>query len=262
MSNLIPEKRVNKNGVAVTKHVRPDLKSGSPVKLPAPPAGPSTPRAATPSLDTTLKVTREYHKNSGHTAIPFTLDDLDPSVVQELETLLQNDDAMKPRSYVISSGITSALSQDTVEKCVTYMHNIAVFGPLLAGPENNSISGYISGLNHYSEAVLPPNQDYLIDATYEQREKALELVYFTLRANRLEDESPLVYDSFMDSLGSDDGMEVYFKLKDDELAAYIMEHPEHGDAIIEMMNKEGALPVQLMVDRLNHEVSSLRDGVL
>lgn len=36
MSNLIPEKRVNKNGVAVTKHVRPATTSSSKTALPAP----------------------------------------------------------------------------------------------------------------------------------------------------------------------------------------------------------------------------------
>jgi len=42
-----------------------------------------------------------------------------------------------------------------------------------------------------------------------------------------------------------------------------MEHPDHGDAIIDMVEEAGEmLPVKLMADRLNHEVSSLRNGVL
>ena len=261
MSNLIPEKRINKNGVAVTKHVRADSKSGQSAKLPVPSVGAVAARAATPALDEAIEQARAYMNSVIPEHLSFSVDDMDPGAAQELERLLIEDSKMEPRSYVISSGIGTALGKDSVEQCVAYMHNITVFAHLITGPGNKSISGYVSGLDYYDPDILQPGQDYLLDVPEENRQKALALMEFTVKANEDAD-SVLIYDAFMENLGNEDAV-VYVKVQDDDLAAYVMDHPEHSDAIREIVEREGkALPVEVIKGRLDHEVQSLRDGFL
>lgn len=261
MSNLIPEKRVNKNGVAVTKHVRTNQSSAASASFPSPSPGANTARPATPLIDEAIVLFRNRPVRG------FTLDDVAPEALEKLEALLKEESEMKPSSSSVCNGIGTALGQITLEECVEYMHNIAVFAPIITGLKDNtvSVSTYVTGLKQYPEEVLWPNMDYLKDAPESSIERAKSLVDFTLKASRRTVVSDaIVYDSFMELWDSEGGVtDVYIKLNDDELATYIMDHPEHGDAILDMVEREGGtLPVKLMADRLNHEVSSLRDGVL
>lgn len=263
MSNLIPEKRINKNGVAVTKHVRADTSARTSAAIPSPASVPGMRRASTPLLDANLGLAHDSRKTQGKEPLAFTLDDLDPEAVEQIERLLQADYNMRPRSYVIHSGVNAAVSMDTLEQCVARMHNVAIFGEITAGPDDNSITGYLSGLEHYGEAVLQQGQDYVLDVPQEQVEKVANLIDFTIKANKKLGET-IVYDSFMDTFNDESGVTDFFiKLRDDELAAYILEYPEHSDGILDMLEKEEELlPVQLMHDRLTHDVQAIRDGVL
>lgn len=261
MSNLIPEKRVNKNGVAVTKHVRANQSSSVSTSFPPPNPGAAKARPATPVLNKQMSLFQRGNIGG------LSLDDLAPEALEKIEALLIADSEMEPKSYSVGNSIGTALLQPSMEKCVEYMHRIAVFAPLVTAmkDESLSVSSFLNGLEKYPEEVLWPNMDYLKEAPESLTEKAKNLMRFTLKANeRGAVIDFLVYDSFMEEWDKDGGVtDVYTKLKSDELAVYVMEHPEHGDAVLDMVEEAGSmLSVKLMADRLNHDVSSLRNGVL
>jgi hypothetical protein len=261
MSNLIPEKRVNKNGVAVTKHVRANQTPAASASFPSPSPGVNTARPATPLLEAATPLFQRGAIGD------FTLDDVAPEALEKIEELLKADSEMKPPSYSVGNSIGTALGQDSLEKCVEYLHNVAVFAPLVTALRDNnlSISAFVTGLKYYPNDVLWRNMDYLKEAPESLAEKAKNLMEFTLKASgRSVVSDALIYDAFMEEWDSENGVsDVYIKLKDDDLAAYIMEHPEHGDAILDMVEREGkALPAKLMADRLNHDVQPLSEGIL
>ena len=260
MSRLVPEKRVNKNGVAVTKHVRADPKESVPVTLPSPSVSAS---AKPPAFQP--KFFNDLLKDAVLTdGVTLTVDDLDPEAAQKIESMLRADDQMMPRSYVVRSGIASGLSKTTTEECVAYLHNIAALGDIITGPDSNSMTAFMNGLNHYPDKVLPAGRDYFLDVPEKEVERVRNLLDFTVKANRRD--LGFVYDSFMDNFSNgfadDDIVPLHTKITDDELAVYIMDHPEHHDDILRMAEQEGDLSAEVIKGRLNHEVQSLREGFL
>lgn len=261
MSNLIPEKRVNKNGVVVTKHVRASQPAPVTASFPSPNPGAGKPRPATPLFEESLALFQK-EDTSG-----FSIDDLAPEALEKIEALLLADAQMKPTSYSVSNGIGTALLQSSLEERTRYFHNIAVFGPIvMARKDNNlSVSSFVTGLGQYSDDVLWPKVDYLIDAPEDLTQKAKNLLEFTIKANGREVVSDaLVYDSFMDKWESGNEIDdVFMKIKEKEVALYVMDHPEHGDALLDMIEEAGGiLPMELIKGRLNHDVQSLREGFL
>jgi hypothetical protein len=261
MSNLIPEKRVNKNGVVVTKHVRANQTPAVSTSFPSPSPGINTARPATPILEAALPLFQRGAIGE------FTLDDVAPEALEKIEALLKADSEMKPASYSVGNSISTALGQDSLEKCVEYLHNVAVFAPLVTALRDNSlsVSAFVTGLKYYPNDVLWGNMDYLKEAPDSLTEKAKSLMEFTLKANKRDVVSDaLIYDAFMEQWDSENGVsDVYIKLRHDDLAAYIMEHPEHGDAILDMVEEAGEmLPLELLKGRLNHDVQPLREGFL
>lgn len=259
MSNLIPEKRFDKNGRLVTKHVRASLPSESSSPIPSPKPVSGAVRPDSPLLHANLDTFQKEVTDR------FTTDDLAPEAVEMLEKLLLSDFEKSSKSYSVSNSIGTALLQGPREKCVNYFHRVAVFASVITSRKDGaSVSPLITGLSKYSESVLWPDVDYLTEASDEMTERVKNLIGFTLRARDRDAVADiLVYDSFLDQWGDGDVRDVYVKVKDDDLALYIMDHPEHGDAIIDLIEREGrALPAELIAERLHHEVQPLREGVL
>lgn len=256
MSNLTPDIRINKNGVPVKKYVRTDPKTGSDAvaKLPIPSSGTNTPRPATPLL-------LEEFKRTVLTS-DFTLDDLDPDAVQELESLMKYDEEQSPKLYNMQSAFRHGLDTLEGEARIAFLHNVAVFGGAVQGCKSGTYTTYVNGLDQYPDSMLYHGIDYLLDAPEKTMERAQHLLAFTAKAAQ-EVNDALIYDSFMETWDSDSGVtEVYTILRDAELAAYIMDHPERGDEIIEMTKTDGALPMETIAARFDLGVPSLSEGML
>lgn len=260
--NLRPEKRMDKNGRLVTKHVRAGDISKE-VSLPSVKQPSVSRHLQAPLLIEQIALGKSAREKLGVGIIDFTLDDLDPEAVESLEELLRADEEMRPTSYVTQSAISNAMGSDTLEQCVTTMHNITVFGEVFAVPDNPGMVSYVKGIGQYSTDVANLEVDYLLDAEPEEAASIAALLKFTMEAHQSLDEVA-VYDSFFDTFDSSSGVtESYVKLKDDDLAAYIVEHPDRADEILGMIKDAGhLLPVELVDARFNHEVQSIRDGVL
>jgi hypothetical protein len=257
MSNLMPEVHVNKNGVPVKKYVRADPKSGSGAasKLPMPSAGFGNTRTTTPRLGIELSRT---------TAAGFSIHDLDPAAAKEIESLLEYDAEQRTRLYHTVSAVRHAIDTLEGESRVTFLHNVAAFGSVMQGDNNTSFTSYINGLSAYPDSVLYPDIDYILDAPEEMLERAQCLIEFTLKAQRSSGDR-LVYDSFIETWATSDPSgesTIFTKLHDSKLAAYVMDHPEQSDRILELMNGPEEMSVELMADRLNFSVQAMSEGLL
>lgn len=256
MSNghLIPTPRVNKNGVVVTKHVKPQPVSSVSGTIPAPasPVLPLSPDMVT--LPPNVKGLADLWNSHRISHSKITLDDFDPRAVEMINGLIQEADALG-RKIGLNHAIAQSFDLMRDHEVTNGFHNVAVFGGCVLKHVNTDVTPFIVGLQ---ELTAPRDIDYLLEATDEERLKALALVEFTARA---EDSlgKPVIYYSDEDP---EEIME-YTHLRDPELTKFIMDHPESSDDVFEILRAEGGpLPVDVILERLKHTEKALREGVL
>ena len=170
MSNLIPEKRVDKNGVIVTKHVRANQSPAASTSFPSPSPQLAWMRPSTPLLKETMAL---FQKDSTG---GLTLDDIAPEALGKIEALLKAANERTPPFHSVANSIGTALLKESLAERMTYMHNIAVFAPLVTAlnDDSNSVSAFVTGLDYYSGDVPSPYMDYLTVASESMTEKSEE----------------------------------------------------------------------------------------
>lgn len=259
-SNLTPERRTDKNGKTSTRWVKSAVSSDKPHKNLPEPKAPAAP--PTPHLD------KAFERANLDTRNPI----LDPSVVLRVEEMLESANNGST-TLMIDAG---DMVFDALKKIRdgygdhdfnTDINNVAVFGKKLLEGKNfeGSINRYLRGL--HVNGVFEEIHDFLTEATDEQRSQATALIHF---ANSVSEPWVKMYFGYDADSGDiygeySDEDSHYIAIDGDEADAmtqFIMEHHEHVDDIIRIVEERGSADVSLLESLLGHDEQALRAGLL
>lgn len=275
MSNLVQKTIVDKNGVASKRWVKPDTGSAKSKTIPAPGGRKSKKEQPSP----TPYLHKMFMRGPlGHTLIK--LDDFDQRTVYGIEALLARTDvedftsytnamfavqfALKEISYAEFHGDpdeTDEDRQESVRLATAKLNNIAVFADAAfqRGTRAPDFRMLVNGLYQF-----PDIDDFLLEATDEERERAAALITVTCR----------IRDIFTvtEYGGPEDDFDAYDENKDpdadltridsDYLSDFIMSRPEDTLKIAAIINERDTDDVNLIRSVLDHGTQSLREGVL
>lgn len=257
MKNLIPERRMNKNGITTTKWVLPPSNSGvGRGSIPSPVAPPKSSMVYSPKhgreidlkhTDFSMLFERSMLKYSG-----FRIEELDRNVVQTLEYMVQEAEG-KDYSSMADSAVTTACNIVSSRMEMgehgdyTALNNLAVFGEAVMQPQSRSyeVQSLVMGLGQ-------GNRDFLLDATEEEREAAITLVTAGSRIK-----GPLMV---MEGDYYSDNRTV--RIASDALADFVLSRPDDVERITQIVNDRNTDDVNVVRDILDHDQQALRDGVL
>lgn len=257
MTKLIPERRLNKNGVMTTKWVLPSS-GGSAVNrgIPAPAGFPKNFKIYSPKYgaevdvadtDFSLLYQASLLKNSS------LLGEIDPNVVQTIEYMIQDSDGHDHISLVHSAlrmafNMVSSTMAEGDDPDYTALNNLAVFGGAIMQPDSRSyeVQSLIMGLGQ-------GNRDFLLDATEEERENAVALV---TAASRLKPDFVKIegggYYSDKRTVSIVSG----------ELADFILSRRDDVERITQIVNERGTDNLDVIRDVMDHSLPALSEGVL
>lgn len=266
-NNLIPVPRTDKNGCTVTRWVKPDSATGK-VKKPLPaPTKASMPQ--TPNLDAAFK--RANLDTRG-----ITVSDLDRRTVSATESMLEAVYASDDTVAISSANdlVFSALKwiRDDYSEAPDYSHinNVGVFGPALAhsGYVRDRIHMYVQGL--HNNGLFNEINDFLLEATDEQRDQATALVAFANAAPAPWSDHYTGYDEF----DLEDSPEDHADDVDEDycvrvggndsagLSRFIMDHHDRVDEIITLVKERNNADVSMLESVIGHSEQVLRQGLL
>jgi hypothetical protein len=248
MSNLKPEKRLDKNGRLVTKHVKVQTAQPAAPMMPPPFAGFGT------TLSSEFNDLNDIWATNRISKTKYTVEDFSPEAVSEINDLI-SESRKRGNTVGVQIAIGEALDLMATDGIKTGLHNVAVFGKIVLRHSNTDVTPFITALH---EITAPREIDYLLDATPEERQWAETLVEFTVRAEEEIGDSVVRY-------SSEDPEEIltFTDLRDPQLGYFITEHPETMDEVLELLKVEGgAIPVDIIRERLAHSEKALRGGVL
>jgi hypothetical protein len=262
MNNLIPVRRMDKNGVMSTKWVTasPEASSGR-GSIPAPslPASRPDPKIYSPKYGFEIgigqsEVSVMYSRSMIRHQTTHRLDDIDPQVLQALEYLIQDakdrglanqvEAEVKTAFNIVGSHLQRGSSNPYVA-----LDNLAVFGDAVVQPgcKHDDITALVAGLEPYFEA-----RDFLRDASDEDREKAVLLVTAASRIN-----APMV--AARGTYYDDDRT---IGIDSREMNDFILSRPDDVERIVQAVNERKSLDVGLIRGILDHGQQSLRSGLL
>lgn len=262
MSNLIPVRRMDKNGVMSTKWVSasPEAPSGR-GSIPAPslPASRHSAKVYSPKYGCEIEVEGSevgvlYNRSMIRHQITHRITDIDPQVLQAVEYLIQDAgdrglaNQVEAEVKTAFNIVGSYLQRDSRNPYVA-LNNLAVFGGAVVQPgcKHDDITALVAGLEPYFKA-----RDFLRDVSDEDREKAVLLVtaasriaapMVTARGTYYEDDRAI-------SIGSR------------EMNEFILSRPDDLERIVQAVNERESLDVDLIRDILDHGQQSLRSGLL
>lgn len=261
MSNLIPVRRMNKNGVMTTKWVRPPSAGTASSSIPAPSPFPQAAKVFSPrhnaEVDLHATDVMRLYKQS-----PLTetrgLDELNPQAIQAVELMLQkaHDCGLEWQAgrntavafNIVYSRITKGMH--SVEE--SPFNNLAVFGEAVVRPETKDSSYDVESLVMGIRGQFPGTKDFLMKASEEDRAKAVGLVKVAAQL-----EPPFI--TIEGGLYDDDRS---ITIASEALSKFIMERPEDADDIARVIKDTGTDDVNLIRDVLDFGQQSLRSGVL
>lgn len=243
--NKIAEKRADKTGKIVTRHVNaaPPQK---PVKaMPAPTLALSLSTAQT-TIPHDVGGLQDLWDSNAIRKSTYVQDDFAPDAVAEVDRLLQTSS----RKFALSESVQSALNHMVETGSKTDFHNIAIFGKHIVPHAHGDVQSYVAGL--YEMGM--PDHDYLMLSDHQERAVATTLVEFVARAEALPFSDQIIkYGQSHDAT----------YLADSELAGLIMDHPESADEVFDIISRsKQAMAVDLIKECLEHEQKAFRDGVL
>lgn len=256
MRNLIPERRLNKNGIMTTKWVLPPSDgSAGRGRFPSPGTTLKSPKIYSPKYGVEVDVAdTDFARSFGQSMMKHSnlLGEIDPHVVQTLEYMIQEaedndcvslaDSATRMALNIVSSSITRGESVD-----FTALNNLAVFGGAVMQRESRSyeVQSLVMGLGQ-------GNRDFLLDATEEERETAITLV---TAASRIK--SPFV--AIEGDYYSDDRT---VKIASAALADFFLSRPDDVERIAQVVNERSTDDADVIREVLDHPQQALRDGAL
>jgi hypothetical protein len=260
-SNLIPEKRTDKNGVTSTRWVKPAAgkgKRGS--RLPAPVV---PQEAQSPLLDEAFK----------RVGVDILTANLDPRVTRSLEKMMTEVAATD--STMMSVGfndmVFGALKQLRSENGGdhTQINNVAALGPTIiaGGAPRGRIEHYMNGV--YRSGLFTFD-DFLLDATDEQREQAKALIHFS---NTIPEPWSVEYFGYNEFDAEDNPEDHSDTTEEDyyigvggnhpvELAAFVADRHGQVDEIIGVITARNSDDLTMLATLLDHDEAALKDGLL
>lgn len=252
MSELVPERRVDKNGRSVIRHVKPSNAGKARKSLPAPSSATPTRGQILHRLTTGIATQMGYtleEQDEWH-AINETLEGYSDQFLTRLNA------AFKPRTQ-IATAIAVMVYRDETEQ---FIREFAAFGGVIPDESNGMdlAMAYVRSLHHYPQ--LPQVDDYSV-ADEATKQACRELMLLTYR---MEDEIVLFeggtdpvktiahdYDSFSTPVLNHDG-----------LVRLIIERPQDAQRIGDIAIERGTGDPRAIVEVMDHGVSSLSGGVL
>lgn len=248
MSNLIPVKRVDKNGRLVTKHVKPQGTAPSaPPKIPMPFMNGIT----IPSGNSGIKGIWDSNMIA---RTKYTVADFDQGAIAEVERLLDQSNELG-RTVGMALSVGEALDLMAEHGINKGFHNLAVFGKHVLPHTNLNVTPYVTALH---ELFAPREIDFLLEATPEERRSAEALVEFTVRAEDALGKKVISY-------SNDDPEEImeFTSLRDPLLTQFILDSPDSIDGVLDILIAEdGPVPVDVIRERLAHSEKALSQGIL
>jgi len=280
MSNLIPEPRPDVNGKITTRWVRSAPQVPNKALLNVPPSlserglNPVTAESVPllSALIANLSTLLEQHAVG---ASLFKVEAMHPLAAQRIEETLVGATEVSPLRVNLTKASLCAAMLDALEKeehrgraeQSRPIHNFAVLG--YSNGENQGL--LVAGLQTLSE--FRDADDFLFDLPPEAQKRAAALYRVTASVpkNHLdiytgdEDEDDDEYNEWDDSESDYSEQELgrYIKLRNDELASYVMDHADRIDEILAVINERGTDDVNAIRGILdNNDAPALSRGVL
>jgi hypothetical protein len=258
MTNLIPERRVNKNGIMTTKWVLPPS-DGSAVNrgIPAPVGIPKNFKIYSPKYGAEVDVADTDFARAYEGSLlrrSNLLGEIDPNVVQTVEYMIQEADGQEYSSLVDSAlriafnMVSSSMTRGDDDADFTALNNFAVFGGAVMqqGSRSYEVQSLVMGLGQ-------GNRDFLLDATEDERENAVALV---TAASRLKPDFVKIEGGGYYS----DARTV--SIVSGELADFILSRPDDVERITQIVNDRDTDNLDVIRDVLDHSLPALSEGVL
>ena len=261
MSNLIPVRRMDKNGVMTTKWVsaQPDEPTGR-GSIPAPSLIPqqSVKQLYSPKYGREVDVQQTevamlYRRSMIDNNESHDISDFDPKVLQAIEYMVQEAQS-KGLGYKAESEVKTTFNMVgarmvTGREPYAALNNLAVFGDAVIHPDtvHDDIHALIAGVEPYFKA-----KDFMHDVTDEEREQAVVLVTAAARIR-----PPMVK---MDGAIFADDRTITIDSR--ELNEFILSRPDDVERIARVVNDRETVDVDTIRNIIDHEQQSLRDGVL
>lgn len=243
MSRLIPERRLNKHGVLVTRWVASPSENPAEPRIPAPTA---------PVFNVARSKVASLFKLSRLASMGFDIQGFDPGAVQAVEWVLQkageDGTLWQAQRIVIKAfddvrdNLAAPAFMDDAGPLATF-NNLAVFAGAVMhrDAQRFDVRELAGGLD-----MFPGVSDFLFDATEEQRVQAVALV--TVAA--FFEQPVVVWQSGAVSLRSE------------PLRALIMEHPDDAERIARVIRDRNTDDTGAIREVLWHEQQALSGGVL
>lgn len=255
MSNLIPERRPDKNGVVSTKWVRPAaLCNATGDKIPAPELSPASREDWGSLVGSQIEAIAKDSRMGGVPGNPLSQFDYE-AVVMVNEMLERNIYLESELLRVFNQAYrwTHEDKDESPEDPFLPMKDLAVFGEIIMNPDAvaNDAEPIIRGLaEHFGE-----ERDYLHGVTEEERRSALALVtVITLLENP---HFIKIYDQYDEGPGGDYR---FFGLKSSELAELVKAHPDDAQQIVQIVNERD--DASMVAEILKSEHKALGGGIL
>lgn len=250
MTNLVPEKRLDKNGVLTTKHVRAVLTAtSSRTAIPAPTA------SAKPTI---TKARRPVYSDIMTATGVFKMTNKDWDVVREGLLPLSDDELAEVHDTV------TRFSKEYPSVNRTFMRLAIRNGKTLEAARS---AEYICGDSH-TKGLPDTNQtlgEILIGLVErEQLVKDFSLPEGreeTIKATALVTQAVLEYADNYNAAIQRTVVNTYH-LKDYELAGFVRENADRSDDIVNAIRARGTVDVGMLRELLDHDVKSLTSGVL
>ena len=269
-SNLVPERRTDKNGVTSTRWVKQEFINKDVSTIPVP-AAPSQANSS-PMLTSLFE---QYSSDSG-----FVISDLDQEAVAIVEGILTKLDDPE---YIAREGINQLATRMKFESLIiNSFRRIGGNGDKDYSPFNNVVAlgasvtfrrALVSGpLHMYLNGIkplFPGIHDFHKQASAKQLSQAQALCHLiTCLTKDYLDESR-EYNEYDDDDRIedhvDDDPELYYSrvsAKHSDLVELVMRRPESVKIILGIIKERGSADAAMLEQVLNHEESALREGAL
>jgi hypothetical protein len=237
-ANLVQKTITDKNGVTTKRWVKPAGNTAEAKKrLPSP--APATPSINAPRLVELMKLCPLGIRGYGPQIF-------DPRTVSAIEGILES---RPPNSFDARSLIARPLYDFTPPRGSHQdLNNVGVFGEAILsnGGYKGSVDVYVRGLQKTKE--FRHIKDFLLDATEEQRERAIALVTV---ANAAPEEwfiNNNGYDKNGDEVEGWEPEDHHIGLKDEPkgLREFVMDHHEHTDEIVRIMHERASADLDML----------------
>jgi hypothetical protein len=250
MNNLVPEKRLDKNGVLTTKHVRAVLTAtSSRTAIPAPTA------SAKPTI---TKARRPIYSDIMTATGVFKMTNKDWDVVREGLLPLSDEELSEVH------GIVARFADEYPSVNWNFMKLAIRNGKTLAAARS---AEYICGEAHMKG--LPDTNKTLGEILTGLVEREQLVKDFSLPEDRAESikATALVTQAILEYADNYNAaiqrtVVNTYHLKDHELAGFIRENADRSDDIVNAIRARGTVDVGMLRELLDHDVKSLTSGVL